>query len=401
MTIDIVIMISGFVLFTTLASSRFIKLILTLLVSFNFICFFPEVSLANSQNDDYLLGSHKSLEVKDDDAEIEAPSVLLSISPAKAESSKEDNSNLEKQKNGFDFGSSSRAKNDDSSKTDLIAQKMKGPIDPAMAKYGLSDDTYDLARSWGLLESIESLKKTPRHFSSEQMDGVVRRLIIRQQIDDMVLTKMFDVRKTLNIIDKQIDNGQAVRAQLSTRRDKAIRFNTYADIFAGGITGIIAGSLRLGSLLFIAPDVVDVVEGVGEAGLAGIALRTENIQHSLERGVPNLLGKIIYPDHKHRNNFPDSVWKYLNSVPSHSKTNMTRREELVEKWTTNKFCLIHKGHRLHPHIRAKHASGTHKGRAKLSIELLEDRIAMLRDLRVSVTKMEDNIAEIYAETRKY
>ena len=333
--------------------------------------------------DEYLIGPHK-IELSD----VEPPPVLLNIRPLQKESDPGDDS-------------TGQNKPAPAPENQLLAQRIN-PDELKDTDFGLTADTFQLVKMWGLVPSIKTLKSLPKHHTNPQTDQIIRRLVIRQQIDDLVLTKMFDVRKTLNLIDKQISKGQAISAKMSNKRDKAIRFNTYADIVAGGVTGIASGTLRLATAVFLAPDVVDVGEGILEGGLALLALRNENIYHRMESGVPTLLGKVIFPDHNHTNLFPESVWQYLNTTPVNSKTNLTRREEMVHRWMDSKYCLIHGGHKKAKKDRVHHISGIHKGSSpRLTIDLLEDRIAMLEDLRTEVTHMEEYVAELYQKSRDF
>ncbi len=305
------------------------------------------------------------------EAEHHEPSVLLTLNPAAAN-------------NGGSEGSSAAAASSG-----------------VEHRFGLSDETFELARSWGLLSSLKVLDENPAHLSNKQMDVLLKRLVVRQEVNEAVMSKMFDVRITIIAIDKQIARTQEIRAILAEKRDKAIRFNTYADLVAGGITGILSSALRLGTLEFITPDVVDLFEGVAQTGLAGYALKNENVKHHMEKGIPNLLAKMFYPDSEGIKEFPDSVWQYLNAVPANSRSKLSRREELVKRWTDCKFCLRHDGHRLPERERVKHATGLHKRKVGLTIDLLEDRAAMLQDLRSEVTNMEEYLAEIFQRSKKY
>lgn len=278
-TIDIVILSRVTELLTKQESVKFFRLILIFLVSIAFASPFvcTDYAFAQTLNSDYLLGSHK-LDQNDSQIDVVAPSVLLSIRPA-AEVGKE----------------KERAKPKYISQGQPV---LKPDIDDADAHFGLSDETYNLAKIWGLLPSLATLRKTPKNFSTGQVDSALRRIIIQQEVTEDVLSKMFDIRTTLNAIDRQVAKSQEIRAVLAEKRDKAIRFNTYADFVAGGITGILSSALRLGTLDFVTPDVVDVVEGVTQAGLAGMAFKNENIEHHIEKGIPNLLAKLFYPNQK-------------------------------------------------------------------------------------------------------
>lgn len=277
-------------------------------------------------------------------------------------------------------------------------------LDPAKAsgeakKYGLSPDAYALAITWGLTQYLERYSQLraipPENRSSDQR---VELLEVRHNMSERVMKCLLDVRRTLNKIDRESASTQEVQATLMERRDRAIRFNTYADMVAGGMTGIASGGLKLGSLPW-SPDIIDCVEGVLQTGLSGWALSNEIGQHKFIQGVPSVLANLILENNPGNPEYPKSVWQFLNAVPANTKNGLTRRATLVKRWTDKEFCLVHGGHLRKKADRIHHIAGTHD-RPQISIDVLEDRVAMLMDLRATVTLMDEVLAE-FAEASYY
>lgn len=277
-------------------------------------------------------------------------------------------------------------------------------LDPMKAsgeakKFGLSPDAYALAITWGLTKNLDQyvqLKAIPtENRTAEQR---VQLLEVRHNISDKVMRCLLDVRRTLNKIDREAASTQEVQATLMERRDRAIRFNTYADMVAGGMTGIASGGMKLGSLPF-SPDIVDCVEGVIQTGLSGWALANEVGQHKFIQGVPSVLANLILTNNGGTPEYPKSVWQFLNSIPGNEKNGLTRRASLVKRWTDKEFCLVHGGHMRKKADRIHHITGTHD-RPKISIDVLEDRVAMLMDLRATITLMDEILGE-FAEASYY
>jgi hypothetical protein len=90
--------------------------------------------------------------------------------------------------------------------------------------------------------------------------------------------------------------------------------------------------------------------------------------------------------------YPAAVWSYLNS-PTQSEPNLgTRREQLISKWRSEG--------RLEPDAspkakgRIETASDSLSQVRKLNIGNLDDRIAMLLDVRARVSLMKRGLSEI-------
>lgn len=265
----------------------------------------------------------------------------------------------------------------------------------------LEPDARLLGNRWNIIPELEKIEALSAAAPSERnLEHRNEYLESKQTILQEIMSAMFDVRRTLNSIDRHKAHSQEARAIMMERRDRAIRYNTYADLVAGGITGILSGAFHIAGLSEVIDGTIDVTEGATQTGLAGWALKNEHVEHDFIQGVPNILATIIYPDDKRGPEFPDSVWIYLNTVPAHSLTGLTRREVLVKKWLGRKFCMVHQGHKLHHMERSKKITGMVE-KPSLSIDVLEDRSAMLEDLRVVVSLMDEPLGQLLNYSRKF
>lgn len=324
------------------------------------------------------------------------PDVLLTLSPAAGAGDETPGTS------SSSLRTESAAKLADSERRRKIAGKITPPHEKLARKsheLGISINACELAEAWGLLPSLEHYCSEPVPKTFEMTEFHMRHMFEKQRIVETVLDYSFDIRRALNSIDRQMATAMHVKAVLAEKRDRAIRLNSYAGLVAGGLTGIMSGALRLGGLEFVTPDVIDVVEGVMEGGLAGWAVKSNSGERKLSRGVPNVLARLIYPEMEEGHEFPESVWKYLNSVPAGSKSGMSRRETIVDRWECTKYCLIHRGHKAGHQERMKRISGA-KENVVLTIDVLEDRVAMLQDLRSEISLMDNYLSEIFSVVRR-
>lgn len=257
----------------------------------------------------------------------------------------------------------------------------------------LSAQTLDLASRLGFLDELESFEKLRRK-DADNGSPSIELLHSRQQLLETVLTLSYQVSAFAQRVDSDIARADALSAYLAQKRDKAIRLNSIANFISGGITGIVSGSLFLGDVNHIAPDIIDTSEGAAQASLALLALKQQSGEKRLERGIPNVLSVVVDPEHRNKEFYPEIVLTYLNSPPVNSKTGLTRREEILNKWTQMGFCLNRRRPRSRPDTRAAQITGTHPGDFRVTSDLLEDRMAMLTELRASVTELDNNFLEV-------
>lgn len=262
----------------------------------------------------------------------------------------------------------------------------------------LTPDTQLMTRAWNIENKLQNYKQIMQTSDRTTADGKLNIIFGKQEMNEQILSYHFDMRRAISHVDRQKAGAEAIKATIAEHQDRAIKYNSYGDLIAGGVTGILSGSLALGEVDFRAPATVDVVEGSGQAALALLALKNMRREHRLETGLPNLLGHIIYNDNSD-GFYPESVWTYLNTISTTNKSGLTRRQALVERWESNGYCLVHGGHRMNKKEREEHLSGKRNGKIKFDIGLIDDRVAMIEDLKAEITSMDNTLAELFEFVR--
>lgn len=278
-----------------------------------------------------------------------------------------------------------------------IAQRT--PMAPG--EFGLSPLAIQLAKQWNVYNRLGELDSAFSKFeSSPSTDNTIQYLLSKQRALADLTDVSFDVRRCTNAVDREIAKNSSKAAYLTELRDKAIRFNTYADFVAGGLTGIIAGALEMSDLSRFANTSVDISEGIGQAGLSAWAFKAEHAGDRRQGGLPNILAAVIDPAYRHEA-YPESVRAFLNTPSLDSPSGISRLDAMLERWEKLNFCLTHTGHRMKRAKRVKNLTGTHQEDATATIDLLEDRTAMLHDLRAEVTMMDEAVAEMFDYIKKH
>lgn len=267
----------------------------------------------------------------------------------------------------------------------------------------MSQDARALATQTGIMPLLEELIKfrpDSRTLSVDSrpasLDSRPAVLALKQAITESLLATTYEVRSICNRIDRELSDTNQVLAYEAERRDKAVRLNTYANFLSGGVSGIIRGSLKLGDIDNIPPEVIETTEGSIQTSLASWALYQQHGDRRLEQSLPNTLAQIMVTGGARPQEFPESVWNYLNSPGEKSK--VTRRLKLLERWRKLNMCLIHAGHREATHVRAARVAGTMKTQT-INIAVLQDRVAMLTELRTTVLEMDNLLLEIMQAAR--
>lgn len=272
--------------------------------------------------------------------------------------------------------------------------------------FGLSAETVELAQKWDVLDPLKHLAAAHASFvANKNADSTIEYLLAKHDVTERLMALSFDVQRINNEIDTEIGYAQERAASLAERRDRAIRYNTYANLIAGGITGILSGAISVANFERITPDVIDIAEGVGQSGLSIWALKAEYGRENRVEGEPSVLAYLLEPKPGLEKQYPPSVRVYLGSVSRRTNSTESRGDELVDRWTNLNFCLRHSGsgHKKDKMELLKRLSNTHKHKsatATLTIDLLEDRIAMLQDLRARISHMHNHLAEILEVVRR-
>ncbi|MBC7996369.1 MAG: hypothetical protein IAF58_00390 [Leptolyngbya sp.] len=268
----------------------------------------------------------------------------------------------------------------------------------------LSFEAKDTAKRLGLwdtlvqFDAVRARKSGGQGASLQYMDA-------KQNLIESVLIVSQEARAFIHFVEQEISKAESINALLAARRDRALKLNTYGDLISGGITGAVGGALALGDLNHISYDTIDAAEGIIQTGLATMSLREQSGEKRIEKGLPNILARIFEPEKGPSSAYPQSVWTFLNSPPAKAPGTPTRRETLVADWEQHGFCLSHNGRGVGTFFQRKpkgsdsverreRITGNSKQDYKVTSDLIEDRGAMLQELRSTVTRLDVIMLEI-------
>lgn len=255
----------------------------------------------------------------------------------------------------------------------------------------LSPDTLVLAEKIGLMPMMEKLERLRNASKGNPTDSqILQFLLVKEQFMEAIFATGLEVRCTINNVEAEIDKANDLYAVLAERRDRATLLNTYANLISGGVTGMVSGGLSLGQVHYTVPNTIDTTEGVIQTAISLLALKQQKGQHELERGTPSILARIIRPTDETAKSFPASVWAYLNTVPSDAERNETRVQRLVRSWKEPDY----ERHRLLHYVKEDRTSFTSGKPKRTTVNLLEDRMAMLTDFQTLIAGMEFNLLEL-------
>jgi len=228
-------------------------------------------------------------------------------------------------------------------------------------------------------------------------DRAIELLTLRQKLDFRLTVTSLEIEDTLSHIDYEDTRADELKYLLENKRDKALKFNSYANVVGSGGLTIVGGGLGIGNNTL--GNIIGTTAGGVNASLGGLALkeqRDEGITLHHQGAHPNMLAMIFDFPPDESSKFPDSVWIYLNE-PDDLKPKLTRKEALVSQWTF--FGRISSLKTPEGKRNCSLIAGEVTEQHRLTISLLEDRSAMLSDLRAVVSRMNKKLLQLMLLTQ--
>lgn len=245
---------------------------------------------------------------------------------------------------------------------------------------------------FGITVLVERLYRLSETNQKPDVASSLEALMLRQEITESVVTASLEVEGVLAEIDSEFAQISAIRAELESRRDRAINLNTIANIVAGGVSGVIGTALQFKS------NTANTGNAIGVAG-AGISTVLSFIGLRQQRGgrralgvAPNLLARILDRKAEFHSEYPEEIWTYLNDVPPAETGTETRRAQLIKRWT--ELGRLETGSSPKAQRKIDMLTSSVSEQRPLSIDVLVDRAAMLADVRVQVSLINRDLSKL-------
>jgi hypothetical protein len=214
-------------------------------------------------------------------------------------------------------------------------------------------------------------------------------LWLHQHISEQVMAASLQVDATIAQIDNEISRANEVRGYLSDRRDRVVsRLNLFS-VIAGGAVGATSSGLQLSSKLTKPAAGVGIGAGTLSAGLALAGIRQEQGKSVLFDFESNMLAEFFDRPTLANSHYPPTIWIFLNEVSPADPAGLTRKEQLLQTWVQ-----VKRIDSLSSAEKIDHLTSQPSENLKISIDDLEDRAAMLQDVRARISYLKRDLGAL-------
>jgi hypothetical protein len=223
---------------------------------------------------------------------------------------------------------------------------------------------------------------------------------LRQDIADLkieVMESIEQARLEIDFLVAEIEVEQATAEELlqayTTERDLRVNRANLNAFRTNGVLWAVAEALDIPTYshprFSISSGTIGIAAGLVPSVFSAYAVHSLGGSHYHRDPYPNVLCKIYGFPALPAINYPDSVWRYLNTVPP-GETTKTRRDLLISHWVQDRN--IH----IFDHGITKEELKLLVGidQSKVSIDLLTDRLTMIREVKAFALQMSRALLEI-------
>ncbi|HEY9678303.1 MAG TPA: hypothetical protein V6C76_09860 [Drouetiella sp.] len=264
----------------------------------------------------------------------------------------------------------------------------------------LSPAATEVSKDIGVANYITALRAL---HAAQPDDKAIRRdieyLYSKQQMTEILLTTFLETRDVTADVDDEMTRSLELKGLLEARRDRAIRLNNITNFTSGGALAMIGSGIQIGGRLSTgnAGNVMEIGAGALSTAISTYALKQSSGEKRSSGANPNMLAKMFDLPGGEKREMPLPVWNFLNE-PIPNGNGYSRRDLLIERW-------VQIGRIPPPKSKAGQRriallSGTVPQTHEVTIDLLDDRAAMLNDTRAVIGEMSRQLLEIMQLMRK-
>lgn len=254
----------------------------------------------------------------------------------------------------------------------------------------------DLSGVTPVLNDLKNAQQSVASDPASLAEKKQRIIYIREKLNSLIQATNLQINSTRGKVDKAIASADESRALLTERRNRLTHRNSQINLLSGGVTKIVGYSLALSPITDIPTNVLEVFDGSVQTSLSTLALRQERQEAKLEHGLPPILDAFL-TEKQASVYFPNSVWRYfgdtaaggsqvnsvMDSIPNNTPNTGSRRQRLIADW--QRTGVIAKARVNNPEARTKR---------NITIELLDQRMAMLSDVKSLIEEMHFGLMEV-------
>lgn len=217
-------------------------------------------------------------------------------------------------------------------------------------------------------------------------------ILLREQILSKVVAASLQVDATVAQIDNEIAQSDELRGYLADKRDKAVNRANLWSIIAGGGLGATSAGLQIPSGQKTTSAVVGIAGGALSAGLAISGIHAQKGGTRVLAFDSNMLAEFFDRPAVEDSHYDPIVWHFLNEVAATDPDKLTRKERLIHTWYSLK--------RIDPPStpagkrKVERVTSQPSDEFQMTIDDLEDRSAMLQDVRAKISFLKRDLAAL-------
>jgi hypothetical protein len=221
----------------------------------------------------------------------------------------------------------------------------------------------------------------------------LRLLFVQQQALMQITAASLQIDAAAGRIDLEIGETRELQSYLSSRRDSRVDKLNLATLLVGGATGTVSSALGFTSH-DNAAAAFGVAGGVAATTLSLIALHISRGESHELLVQSNMLSEVFDRPSDVNNVYPPIFISFMNATAPSDEDGLSRQDRLIHDWITTERIPEPKSAKGREKI--DHVTSLPGQKVKQSIADLDDRQAMLYDLRARLNYLKQDLAILLA-----
>lgn len=259
-------------------------------------------------------------------------------------------------------------------------------------KRPLSAEAMQVSHEIGTDALLQQLSESRRG----QGSVTIEQLTLRQQVSEQIMAASLQIDSVNALIDYEVEEIRSLRSDLQSQRDRGQNIINLSSLITGGVSGVTGTALQFSSKTANIGNGVGVTGGATSLLLSLIGIHKQGGGRRPLGDTPRMLAAFLgHPVEAHEvfpSGYPEPLWEYLNSPWPDRPQEGTRKEQLMQKW--KREGRIEQQPSAKEDRKATFLSSNMAGARKLNIDDLNDRVAMLEDIRAILSLMKRDLTEI-------
>ena len=264
-----------------------------------------------------------------------------------------------------------------------LAQTATGQSTPGPQK---SSKPAAVALYVGISHQLEQLRELSRRPDAQNLAD---RMWLHQRILEDVTAGSLQVDATVAQIDYEVSGVNALRSSLTDARDRKVNRLNLASLIVGGSLGALSGGLALNQRQAHNSTLAGISAGVLSSGLALAGIRAQQGSSEVLSIQSNMLAQVLGRPALPDSQYPQVVAAFLNQPVPEAVDGISRKARLISRWTAaDRIDRFSAG----KNDRIDRLTSQPSLAIRQSIDDLDNRAAMLADLRATISLMKQDLA---------